>query len=175
MERLEREQLVAAPLEEAFAFYADPRNLERITPGWLRFRIVEAPPVLQEGSLLRYRLRLFGLPVGWLTRIAEWSPPHRFVDVQLRGPYRHWEHTHTLERRPGGTLIRDRVLYRVPPLPFARPVVARWLRAIFDHRAAATAGLLGTPVRGTEAADAAADRGSEGGPQSSAASSSSEC
>jgi ligand-binding SRPBCC domain-containing protein len=145
---VEREQLVRVPLEDAFAFYADPHNLERITPRWLRFRIVEAPAELREGSLLRYRLRLFGVRIDWLTRIAVWEPPRRFVDVQLHGPYRLWEHTHELVPRGRGTLIRDRVVYRVPPLPLARPLVARWLRGIFDHRAQATAAILGTPGTG---------------------------
>ena len=134
---LEREQVVAASLEEAFAFFGDPRNLERITPPWLHFRILDAPRELTAGSLLHYRLRLFGIPIGWRTRIAAWEPPHRFVDVQLRGPYRLWEHTHELEPVAGGTLIRDRVRYRIPLQALARRPVERWLRAIFDYRAAA--------------------------------------
>jgi ligand-binding SRPBCC domain-containing protein len=147
---LVREQVVAAPLEEAFAFFGDPRNLQAITPPWLHFRILEAPAQLHEGSLLRYRLRLFVVPVWWRTRIAAWEPPHRFVDVQLRGPYRLWEHTHELEAVEGGTLIRDRVRYRAPLARLSRPFVDRWLRAIFDYRAAAMQRLLtaGNPKSG---------------------------
>jgi ligand-binding SRPBCC domain-containing protein len=143
-EVLEREQVVATPLEDAFAFFADPWNLEAITPPWLRFRIVDAPPRLERGSLLRYRLRLFGWPISWRTEIARWEPPHRFVDVQTRGPYRLWEHTHELEAvGAGSTRIRDRVRYRVPAAPLARPLVRRWLRAIFDFRADAMRDRLG--------------------------------
>ena len=136
---LEREQVVPVPLDRAFAFFADPWNLERITPPWLHFRILEAPDELREGSLLRYRLRLFGVPISWTTRIDAWEPPHRFVDRQLRGPYRLWEHTHTLEAVDGGTRIRDRVRYRTPA---GRLLVARTLRAIFDFRAQATRAAL---------------------------------
>jgi ligand-binding SRPBCC domain-containing protein len=53
-----------------------------------------------------------GIPICWRTEIAEWQPPHRFVDVQLRGPYRLWHHTHTFEERDGGTLCGDHVRYR---------------------------------------------------------------
>jgi ligand-binding SRPBCC domain-containing protein len=72
---LERTQVVPVAIDEAFAFFADPRNLERITPPWLRFRIVEAPDELAIGARLRYRLTLFGLPIRWRTEIVAWNRP----------------------------------------------------------------------------------------------------
>ena len=113
-----------------------------ITPPWLRFRILEAPRTLGRGSLLAYRLRLFGLPIRWRTEIAEWRPPFGFTDVQLAGPYRRREHTHRLRRVDGGTEIYDHIVYRLPYEPFAGllvPVTVRpWLTAIFDYRARQT-------------------------------------
>ena len=129
-------------VEKAFAFFADAWNLEVITPPWLRFRILEAPRTLGRGSLLAYRLRLFGLPIRWRTEIAEWRPPFGFTDVHLAGPYRRWEHTHRLRRVDGGTEIYDHIVYRLPYEPFAGllvPVTVRpWLTAIFDYRARQT-------------------------------------
>jgi hypothetical protein len=143
---LERAQVVPVEIDEAFAFFADPWNLEAITPPWLGFQILEAPPTLERGSLLRYRLRLFGLPLRWRTEIVAWRPPFGFTDVQLAGPYRRWEHTHRLTPVDGGTEIHDRVLYRLPFEPLAgllAPVtVGPWLRAIFDYRARQTAARL---------------------------------
>ena len=126
-------------LEQAFDFFADARNLEAITPPWLRFRIVEAPTRLDRGSRLAYRLHLFGLPVRWLTEIEEWWPPRGFTDVQLEGPYRLWRHTHRLTPVDRGTEIYDHVRYRLPLEPLASLVssrtVERWLDDIFDYRA----------------------------------------
>lgn len=143
---LARTQVVPVDPEEAFAFFADPRNLEAITPPWLRFRIVEAPAALARGARLRYRLRLFGLPVSWLTEITEWTPPRGFVDTQLRGPYPEWVHAHRLTPVAGGTEIHDSVRYRVPGGPLAplvnRLAVRPWLDRIFDYRARRTAQLL---------------------------------
>ena len=134
LDLLEREQIVAAPLDEAFAFFGDPQNHEAITPPWLNFRIIEAPAALAPGSILRYRLRLAGVPVSWRTEIAAWEPPHGFVDVQTDGPYDLWEHTHVLEAVDDrSTLIRDRVRYRVP-FRVARLPVRLALRTIFDYR-----------------------------------------
>lgn len=103
------------PPEEVFPFFANAANLETITPPWLNFKIITPTPIaMGEGTLIDYRLRIRGFPVRWRTRIRSWQPPHRFVDEQLRGPYRQWIHEHTFEARDGGTLARDLVSYAVP-------------------------------------------------------------
>ena len=139
---LERSQVVPVGVDEAFAFFADAWNLEAITPSWLRFRILEAPRRLGRGSLLVYRLRLFGLSLCWRTEISEWRPPFGFADVQLAGPFRRCEHTHRLRPVVGGTELYDHVVYRLPYEPLAgllEPVTVRpWLTAIFDYRARQT-------------------------------------
>ena len=145
-QELTRLQVVPRGLEETFAFFADPWNLEAITPPWLRFRILQAPAELRRGSLLRYRLELFRVPLGWTTEITAWQPPRGFVDTQRSGPYAEWVHAHRLTAVDGGTEIFDSVRYRLPGGPLAplahRLLVRRWLDAIFDHRAERTRELL---------------------------------
>ena len=68
---------------------------------------------MKAGALIDYRLRVHALPLRWRTRINLWQPPYRFVDEQLRGPYRQWIHDHTFEPGDGGTLARDHVRYAV--------------------------------------------------------------
>ena len=142
---LERSQRLAQPAERAFAFYADALNLEAITPPWLAFRVTTAEPIeMRSGALIEYRLRLHGVPVRWRTRIAAWEPPRRFVDVQLRGPYVLWQHTHTFEPDgPHAVIIRDRVRYALPLGALGRLAhalfVRRDLERIFDYRERAVA------------------------------------
>jgi len=144
--KLEREQLLPHPVEQVFPFFADARNLERITPPLIGFRVLGEEPIeMRAGALIQYKLRLHGLPVDWLTRIEEWEPNTRFVDNQLVGPYRLWHHTHTFEERGGGTLMRDTVRYAMPVWPFgelAMPLVRRDLASIFDFRRDTVEGLL---------------------------------
>ena len=135
-------QRLPIPPEQMFPFFADAHNLERITPPFLRFRVLTPPPIaMVEGTLIEYRLRLHGLPIRWLTRIAVWEPPHRFVDEQLQGPYRLWRHEHTFEPDgAGGTLARDHVEYQIRGGEALgsvanRLLVARDLERIFSYRA----------------------------------------
>ncbi|MBA3245975.1 MAG: SRPBCC family protein [Actinobacteria bacterium] len=140
---LERTQLVPRCLDETFAFFADPHNLEAITPPWLHFRILDAPDRLERGSFLRYRLRLYGIPVRWLTEIESWQPPRGFSDRQLRGPYLLWLHSHRFAPVAAGTEIYDNVRYRVPGGPLAPTrLVRRLVDEIFDYRAARLRELL---------------------------------
>ena len=144
----EAEQFVRRPLDEVFAFFSVPDNLERITPPWVGFRLVHrSTPDVREGTQLTYRLRIRGIPVTWRSVILEWEPGRRFVDVQLRGPYALWHHTHTFAAVDGGTRVGDRVRYRLPMGWLGDKVggrfVARDVRRIFDYRRATIDRLFG--------------------------------
>jgi uncharacterized protein (TIGR01777 family) len=135
---LQREQLVAAPLDDVFEFFAQARNLESITPPSLRFALRSPDGITHDGTRISYRLRLHGVPFGWETLIAKWQPPNAFIDVQLRGPYALWEHRHTFESRAAVTLMRDHVDYVLPFHPLSALLerfVRRDVEAIFDFRA----------------------------------------
>jgi len=111
----ETEQSIARERSQVFDFFSDPKNLEIITPPWLRFQIVTpSPPAVERGAELTYRIRVHGIPMKWRSVIAEWEPEVCFVDVQVQGPYAKWHHTHTFQEIPGGTRIVDRVIYRLP-------------------------------------------------------------
>jgi len=121
---------------EVFDFFADAFHLQEMTPPWLHFQVLTPAPIaMSAGALIDYRLRLHGLPIRWRTRITVWEPPYQFVDTQLRGPYRLWEHRHTFEEYDGGTRVRDEVDYAVPGgWLVERGFVRRDLRRIFEFR-----------------------------------------
>ena len=132
---LHRETTVPLPLADTFAFFADAANLERMTPPWLNFRIITPAPVaMSEGTIIDYRIVLYGVPIRWTTRIDVWEPGVRFVDRQLAGPYLWWHHEHRFEAISGGTRVIDHVEY----LPRARWIsgafVRRDVERIFSYR-----------------------------------------
>lgn len=127
--------------ERVFPFFADAANLQAITPPELQFRIVTPLPILMaEGTVIRYRLRLLGIPFEWVTRIAVWNPPQEFIDEQLKGPYRKWIHKHLFVETPEGTRMHDAVTYELPLYPLgevAAPLVHVQVWRIFAYRAKA--------------------------------------
>ncbi|MCB2198581.1 SRPBCC family protein [bacterium] len=139
MHILETEQLVPRPIKEVFAFFSKPENLAEITPASMGFRTLTPSPIqMKEGALIDYTIRLGGLPLHWRTMISDYTPPFRFVDEQLAGPYTFWHHTHTFEEVEGGTMIRDTVRYLLPFGPLGKLVhalfVRRQIESIFTHR-----------------------------------------
>jgi len=143
--RLERQQLIAAPREQVFEFFSKAENLEKLTPPFLRFRILTSLPIeMKRDQLIEYRIGLGGVPMKWLTRISEWQPPQRFVDEQRHGPYRYWHHSHEFEEADSGTSMRDVVEYELPLGPLGQLahalLVQRLLQRIFDYREQAVRG-----------------------------------
>lgn len=127
------------PREEIFAFFADAANLERLTPPWLHFHIVNPEIVIRQGVLIDYRLRIHGVPLRWQSEISRWDPPSVFVDEQRKGPYRRWVHTHTFEEERGGTRVGDAVEFEAPFEWLTGRFVMRDVRAIFAFRQQALA------------------------------------
>lgn len=112
--RLETKQFLPIARDRLFEFFSDAFQLETLTPPWLNFHVLTPAPIqITTGTLIDYRLRLHGVPIRWQSRISVWEPPLRFVDEQMRGPYRRWYHGHSFEVAEGGTWCLDRVDYSV--------------------------------------------------------------
>lgn len=151
---LERTQVLPGTPEEVFPFFADARNLEAITPPLLRFSVVTPEPIeMGVGTFIQYRLGFHRVPVTWHTSIQAWEPPHRLVDVQVRGPFALWHHTHAFAPHPGGTRMTDTVRYAIGYGPLGelahRAFVRRDLESIFAFRRRELPRLLAAPARGT--------------------------
>jgi ligand-binding SRPBCC domain-containing protein len=159
---LRRSQRLEGTPEEVFPFFADAENLDAITPPLLRFRTITPTPITMEtGTVIQYALRLHGVPLRWTSIIQAWEPPHRFVDVQLLGPFALWHHEHAFSPAPdGGTTMTDTVHHGVGWGPFGalarRLFVLRDVDAIFDHRERVIPELLARDVAGRQAIGGAA-------------------
>ncbi len=109
------EFILNAPIGEVFSFFSKAENLGLMTPNWLKFKILTPTPILiKKGCLIDYRIKILGIPVKWKTEITCWEPPHRFIDEQLKGPYKIWKHEHQFIEHNNQTKMIDRVNYQVP-------------------------------------------------------------
>ena len=143
-----RSQNFTKTLDEVFSFFAEPYNLEKITPRFLKFNILTPLPIeMGNGTIIRYRLKLRGITVRWTCVISEWNPPYGFVDEQISGPYKFWRHEHIFEENKTGTKVTDKVTYQLPGLFLAPMInklyVARDLKKIFDYRTEMMREILG--------------------------------
>jgi ligand-binding SRPBCC domain-containing protein len=146
---LERTQIVQRPRAETFKFFSDARNLKRLTPAFLQFKFLATPPaVMHPGALIDYQIRLYGVPVHWRTRIEVVEAPKKFVDVQEKGPYALWRHSHSFAEIGGNaTEMKDRVEYAMPLGPLGEIAyylfVARSLEQIFEFRSRELTAIMG--------------------------------
>jgi len=102
-------------LEKVFDFFCRAENLNDITPKWLDFKFVTPPPKeMKAGTLIEYSLKIRFVRIRWLTEITVWEPPYRFIDTQLKGPYKMWVHEHKFEADGENTKMTDTVLYELP-------------------------------------------------------------
>lgn len=142
MYTLERKQWIPRPKENVWEFFADPKNLNLMTPKSLNFEILtKNPERLHKGQIIEYRIEI--LPRykrRWVTEITECEEHLGFVDEQIAGPYRYWHHRHAFDSRHNGVWMLDRAHF---DLPYKR--LGKWafklfvqkrLTEIFDFRSA---------------------------------------
>ena len=143
---IQHSQVIRAGITRAWDFFSDPRNLARITPPDLDFKVLtDLPERIYPGMMIEYRVRpLLGIPARWVTEIMHVEPGRFFVDEQRIGPYRIWHHEHRFaEISEGQTEISDRVTYVLPFGPFGEWIhpwiVKPQLAKIFSFREKAVA------------------------------------
>jgi ligand-binding SRPBCC domain-containing protein len=133
------EQWVPRSPNEMFDFFSDAKNLELLTPPYLKFKILRLSTAkIEQGTRLDYRLQLHGIRFKWQSLITEWQPDISFSDKQTKGPYAFWEHTHEFFEKDGGTVIRDRAVYEIPLWApgdlLLHPFIRKDLEKIFAYR-----------------------------------------
>ena len=138
-----KESLIRAPVSRVFAFHESPGALERLIPPWERAEVVRRGGSLQPGAVVVLRMRVGPLWQEWHAEHTLYEKDVLFQDVQRRGPFARWVHTHRFLPDPsGGTRLIDEVAYALPLGPLGALLggtfVRRKLKAMFDFRHQAT-------------------------------------
>ncbi|MEZ7956388.1 MAG: SRPBCC family protein [Rubritalea sp.] len=139
------EQELPISMDEAWAFFSTPANLEKLTPKNLRFKILSCShDTMVEGQIISYKIRLMPLVwMNWVTEIKQVKERHFFVDDQRSGPYKIWHHRHTFTETENGVLMQDQIHYLLPFGMIGKIVHALFVKAqlkrIFSYRTEALA------------------------------------
>ena len=138
---VQRKQFIPVSLQEAWDFFSSPKNLAKITPSKMNFRILEISggEKMHEGQIIKYRIKALPLfSVYWVTEILDVKEPFSFIDDQVTGPFKLWRHKHSFKEVEGGVEMTDEVSYDIPFGPLG--LLAHWLfvgrevNGIFKHR-----------------------------------------
>lgn len=139
--KLQKQQLIKAPIEQVWDFFSSPANLEQITPASMKFRITsgDLPKQTYPGQIITYKVApLLGIPLFWMTEITHVQQHELFVDEQRVGPYKIWHHEHHFVQQANGTLMTDIVHYALPLSFLGRLAhslfIKKQLQDIFDYR-----------------------------------------
>jgi len=101
--------VVDAPIADVIDFHSRSSSMGAITPPPIIAKIHSAPEVLSDGDKMDFTLWLGPLPIRWLAQIETVSPTS-FIDSQLRGPFKQWDHQHTfVDIGKGQTEVHDQV------------------------------------------------------------------
>jgi ligand-binding SRPBCC domain-containing protein len=141
MHCLKRTIKLPISVEEAWNFFSNPRNLQKITPENMGFNITSEffKQKMYAGQIITYIVRpMLGIKMNWMTEITQVKDKEFFIDEQRVGPYKIWHHQHHFKAIDGGVEMTDIIDY-VVPLGFlgrlVEPILVRKkLKEIFDYR-----------------------------------------
>lgn len=140
MHKLKQQQFLPISLEEAWNFFSNPKNLNKITPSDLVFEITsEVPETIYEGLMITYKIKpMLNISTKWCTEITLVKEKEVFVDEQRKGPYALWRHEHRFEALNEGVLMTDILDYRIGKSVFGwvagKLFVHKKVREIFSYR-----------------------------------------
>ncbi len=138
--QLRKKQILNTSLEEAWAFFSTPKNLNEITPADMNFKILDgSDESMFAGQIIRYKINpIANIPLSWVTEITHCQPKKYFIDEQRFGPYKLWHHMHRFTEIEEGVLMED-ILHYALPFGWLGGVIAgkfveKKVNNIFNHR-----------------------------------------
>lgn len=117
-----------------FDWHARPGAFERLAPPWQTLTVLQKEGTIRDGDRLVMALGPRPLAITWEAHHEGFALGERFTDVQVRGPFAAWRHTHRfLERPEGGSILEDDIEYRLPLGALGEWVAGRSIRAQLDR------------------------------------------
>jgi ligand-binding SRPBCC domain-containing protein len=133
------ETAIDAPVDRLAEFHKSSEALKALTPPDREVEILTENPEVTEGSVHTMRIKQFGLPMVWKSKITHVEEGRSFVDEAIKSPFAHWKHTHEfLPLEKGQSLLRDTVEYQAPLGPLGavahKMFIDKQIEDLFEFR-----------------------------------------
>jgi ligand-binding SRPBCC domain-containing protein len=111
----EHESTIAAPAQAVFAFHERPDALQLLIPPGQPIKIIEHTGGIRDGARVVLQMGFWPFAICWVARHKGYVPGRQFQDVQEKGPFRFWEHTHiVIPVTEHSCILRDHIEYELP-------------------------------------------------------------
>ena len=107
-----RRTRIAAPVERVFQWHELPDVFEKLTPPREPVRVIERSGGIRDGGRMVIEIGYPPLSIRWTAEHSAYIKNRQFRDIQVRGPFRQWVHTHLFEADgPEACYLEDRIEY----------------------------------------------------------------
>jgi uncharacterized protein len=125
-------------VNELYNWHSRSGALERLIPPWEKTTVASRKGGLDPGGEVELRMHAGPIPFRWIAHHIENLPGQMFRDIQYKGPFSSWSHTHIFKAAGEASLLEDSIEYSLPLhslLPsFIKQHVDTTLQRTFEHR-----------------------------------------
>jgi ligand-binding SRPBCC domain-containing protein len=115
MRQFVRRTRIAAPVERVFQWHELPDVLEKLTPPGEPVRVIERSGGIRDGGRVLIEIGYPPVSIRWAAEHSGYIENRQFRDIQVRGPFGRWVHTHLFEPDgPDACYLEDRIEYAAP-------------------------------------------------------------
>lgn len=115
MKTFEYATRVGISAEEIFHWHAREGSFERLKPPWEKIAVIHHTGNIKEGELVNLAIKIGPITQQWLLQHRDYIDGEQFKDVQVKGPFLHWEHAHRFEKISDNECnYKDTIYYRLP-------------------------------------------------------------
>jgi uncharacterized protein len=130
---------IKTSVEALFSWHAREGAISRLTPPWAPLKMIaRTGSGIKKGVKVKFRLKVFKIPMIWEAEHIEYEKNRLFKDHQVKGPFSKWIHTHKFES--GGTdesIMEDNIEFKLPFGLFSMPFngfAIKEFKRMFEYR-----------------------------------------
>lgn len=130
--------------EEVFRWHERPGAFQRLNPPWESVKTLSSDGGIRNGSRVEILARWGMISQRWMLEHQDYQEGRQFRDVQIKGPFAHWNHLHRIDDDGANACyLEDRIDYSLPGGVIGRSLASRFVRhkleRMFRYRHAVTA------------------------------------